>query len=90
MSQNCIEIYDMCIDKTNIKDEKLLDVLKQVFVLAVTRIDDVVKAVQEKSPECDDVIYDAKAAIAYALDTAITVGMNAECETIMEKLKSAK
>lgn len=87
MTKKYDEIYDMCIDKREVKDEHLLACLKQAFDLSMVRIDDLIRGLKENDENLEDIIYDARAGIAYALSSAIVVGMNAEAQLVKKMFK---
>lgn len=78
------EFYDMC-PKTGIKDEHLLACLRKVFDISMNNIDTILSATKGKADiNLEEAVYNARVGIAYALSTAISVGMNAEAEIIRE------
>lgn len=82
MTKKYDEIYDMIIDKSNVKDENLLACLKQAFHISMVRIDDILAAMKNEKMNFEDTVYDARIGIAYALGTALAVGMNAEAQIV--------
>lgn len=87
MTKNYDEIYDMIINKGDVKDENLLACLKQAFHISMVRIDDILKAMKDENMNFEDTVYDARIGIAYALGTALSVGMNAEAQLVREMFK---
>ena len=76
------EFYDMCIDKQELTDDHLLVCLRKAFDLTMSRLDDVIQAVKENKTDLEDVVFDARAGIAYSLNMAMNVGMNSELKRI--------
>lgn len=71
------KIYELCIPRdVHIKDEYLQGCLKKHFDLAMLQIDNLVKAVRDNSSNVHNEIYDAKVSVAFAMSTALSVGMN--------------
>ena len=87
MTKKYDEIYDMIINKGDVKDEHLLACLKQAFHISMVRIDDILAAMKNENLNLEDTVYDSRIGIAYALGKALSVGMNAEAQMVREMFK---